>query len=36
MRGERGGLAGRRYEQVFVNKITDYLGEEFENETWLS
>ncbi|MCT4590645.1 MAG: four helix bundle protein [Carboxylicivirga sp.] len=27
--------AKRRYEKVFVNKLTDCLGEEFETETWL-
>ena len=28
--------AKRRYEKVFMNKLTDSLGEEFETETWLS
>jgi four helix bundle protein len=28
--------AKRRYIKVFVNKLTDSLGEEFETETWLS
>jgi four helix bundle protein len=28
--------AKRRYEKVFVNKLTDCLGEEFETETWLN
>jgi len=27
--------AKRRYEKVFINKLTDCLGEEFETETWL-
>jgi len=27
--------AKRKYEKVFVNKLTDCLGEEFETETWL-
>ena len=27
--------AKRRYKKVFVNKLTDSLGEEFETETWL-
>lgn len=28
--------AKRRYEKVFINKLTDCLGEEFETETWLN
>ncbi len=27
--------AKRRYEKVFINKLSDCLGEEFETETWL-
>ncbi len=27
--------ARRRCEKVFVNKLTDCLGEEYETETWL-
>lgn len=27
--------AKRRYEKVYINKLTDCLGEEFETETWL-
>ncbi|WP_430812599.1 MULTISPECIES: four helix bundle protein [unclassified Carboxylicivirga] len=27
--------AKRRYEKVFINRLTDCLGEEFETETWL-
>ncbi|RCW30030.1 four helix bundle protein [Marinilabilia salmonicolor] len=28
--------AKRRYEKVFINKLTDCLGDEFETETWLN
>ncbi len=28
--------AKRKNEKVFVNKLTDSLGEEFETETWLN